>query len=46
MLEKQLESSGSSVDTLKEKLATAKTLADSRNNIIRAFKQIVDEVGF
>ena len=46
MLEKQLESADSSVDTLREKLATAKTLADSRNNIIRAFKQIVDEVGF
>ena len=34
------------ITELQEKLATAKHLAESRNKIIRAFKSIVDEVGF
>jgi archaellum component FlaC len=45
-LEAQLDGAVSALDEMKEKLETAKTLADSRNNIIRAFKTIVDEVGF
>ena len=35
-----------SIDELQDKIKMAKELADSRNKIIRAFKSIVDEVGF
>ena len=35
-----------SIQALQDKLKKAKELADSRNKIIRAFKSIVDEVGF
>lgn len=45
-LEKKATSALSAVEGLQEKLSKAKELADSRNNIIRAFKSIVDEVGF
>ena len=45
-LDKKATSALSAVEGLQEKLSKAKELADSRNNIIRAFKSIVDEVGF
>lgn len=45
-LEAKTGASVEGIKELQEKLAKAKELADSRNKIIRAFKSIVDEVGF